>query len=80
MEIEPVRAFFMWCTIINVALLAVSFVMCASLGGWIYRMHSRWFPISKESFYVIIYSVLASFKTLVILFNFVPYIALLIVG
>ncbi len=80
MDIETVRAFFMWCTIINVALLAISFVMCASLGGWIYRMHSRWFPISREAFNVAIYSILAMFKTFVVMFNLVPYVALVIVG
>ena len=80
MDIDTVRAFFMWCTIINVALLTVSFVMCACAGDWVYRMHSRWFSISKESFDVIIYSILASFKTLIILFNLVPYVALVIVG
>ncbi|MBN1589078.1 MAG: hypothetical protein JW888_06155 [Pirellulales bacterium] len=80
MDIEVFRTFFMWCTIINVGLLVVAFLMCASAGDWIYRMHGRWFPISKESFHVVIYSILAAFKTLVILFNVVPYVALVIMG
>ena len=80
MDLETTRAFFMWCTIINVALLTLSFLLCACLGDWIYRMHSRWFPISREAFNVVIYSILAGFKTLVIMFNLVPYVALVIVG
>ena len=80
MDLETTRAFFMWCTIINMVLLTISFLMCAYFGDWIHRTHSRWFPISREAFNVVIYSLLAGFKTLVIMFNLVPYVALVIVG
>ena len=66
MDIQTVRAFFMWCTIMNGAMLAVSFVILACAGDWAYRMQSKWFPISREAFDVV--------------FNLVPYLALLIVG
>jgi len=79
MDIDTVRAFFMWCTIINGALLIFSFLICACAGDWIYRMHSRWFPISKEAFYVAIYSFLGLYKIFVIVFNLVPYVILAIV-
>ena len=80
MDIQTVREFFMWCTVINAVLLVVSFLMCASAGGWIYRMHSQWFPISREAFNVAIYSFLGVYKMFFIALNLVPYLALLIVG
>ena len=80
MDIETVRAFFMWCAIINAALLALSFVILALAGDWVYRMHGRWFPMPRETFNVVIYSFLGIFKILVIMFNLVPYVALVIVG
>jgi hypothetical protein len=80
MDIVIVRAFFMWCTIINGALLILSFLICTFAGDWIYRMHSRWFPISREAFYVAIYSFLGLFKIFVLAFNLVPYLVLVIVG
>ena len=80
MDITVVRALFMWCTIVNGALLILSFVMCAGAGDWIYGMHSRWFPISREAFNVAIYAFLGLFKMFVVGFNLVPYIALAIVG
>jgi hypothetical protein len=80
MDIQTVREFFMWCTIINAALLTVSFLMCASAGGLIYRMHSTWFPMSREAFNVAIYSFLGVYKMLFIALNLVPYLALLIMG
>ena len=80
MDIVAVKAFFMWCTIINGALLVLSFLVCAYAGDWIYGMHSKWFPISREAFNVAIYSFLGIFKIFVLVFNLVPYIACVIVG
>jgi len=78
MGIEQVRDFFMWCSIINVALLVFSSLMCIWAGGWVYRMHSKFFKISREAFNVAIYSFIGAWKILIILFNVVPWIALLI--
>jgi len=82
MSVETLREFFLWCTIINVSLLVVSFGICAGfgLGDWIYRMHGRFFSMSRESFNVAIYAFLGLYKILIFVFNLVPYIALLIVG
>jgi len=80
MDIVAVKAFFMWCTIINVLLLALSLLVCAYGGDWIYGIHSKWFPISREAFNVAIYSFLGLFKILVLVFNFVPWIACVIAG
>ena len=80
MDIQTLTAFFMWCTIINGAMLVVSFLFCACAGDWVYRMQSKWFPISREAFNVAIYSFIGLFKIVVIVFNVVPYVALLIVG
>jgi len=80
MDIAAIRAFFMWCTIINGGLLMLSFLVCACAGDWIHRIHSRWFPISKEAFNMAIYCGIGLFKMAVFLFNLVPYLALVIIG
>ncbi len=80
MDIIAVKTFFMWCTIINVLLLALSFVVCAYAGDWVYGMHSKWFPISREAFNVAIYSFFALYKILVLMFNLIPWIAFAIVS
>ena len=49
MDIITVKTLLMWCTIINGLLLALSFLICAFAGDWIYGMHSKWFPISREA-------------------------------
>jgi hypothetical protein len=80
MDIVTVRAFFMWCTILNGGLLALSFLICALTGvRWVYRLHSRWYPISREAFDIAMYSFMGLYKILVLVFNLVPFLALVIV-
>lgn len=80
MTIETLTRFLMWCTILNGCLYAFSAIMLVAAPGWAYRMQSRWFPISREAFNVAIYSFLGLFKILFLVFNVVPFVALLIVG
>ena len=46
----------------------------------VYRTQSKWFPIPREIYNVVMYSFLGLFKIVFIVFNVVPYVALLIVG
>ena len=80
MDIEALTRFFMWCTIINGAMLVLSAIMMMLAPGLVYRMQSKWFPLSRETFDVAIYSFLGFFKIIFLVFNVVPYVALLIVG
>ena len=80
MDIQTLTAFFMWCTILNLALLVLSLLICLGAGDWIYSMHGKWFSISRETFNVAIYSFLGLYKVFILVFNLIPYIALLIVG
>ncbi|MHC4646213.1 MAG: DUF6868 family protein [Planctomycetota bacterium] len=54
--------------------------MCLCAGDWVYRIHSKWFSISRETFNVAIYSFIGIYKIFVFVFNLIPCIALLIVG
>jgi hypothetical protein len=67
-------------TILNVVLLFLSFLIFVFAGDFAYRVHSRWFILSKETYNLIWCSGLGLFKILVLVFNFIPYIALLIIG
>ena len=46
----------------------------------VYRTQSKWFPIPRETFNVVLYAFLGLFKIVFLVFNVVPYVALLIVG
>lgn len=78
MQAVQIKDFFMWCTIINVALLLLSSLLCVVSANWIFGIHSKLFSISRDAFNVLIYSYLAVYKILIIVFCIVPYIALII--
>ncbi len=80
MEIQTLTTFFMWCTVMNGALLALWIVMLLFAPDWMYRTQSGWLPISREIFDVAMYCFLGAFKIMFLFFNLVPYLALLIVG
>ena len=80
MDIQMLTAFFMWCTIINGALLFLSAILFALAPGCMYRMQSRWYTVPQETFNTTYYSFLGAFKLLFIIFNVTPYVALLIIA
>ena len=80
MEINDMRAFFKWCTIINGSLLVFWSLLIRCAGGWVFGFHHQWIPIASDAFPVAIYLLLGFFKIIVIAFNLVPYIALVIIG
>lgn len=80
MDIETLTTFFMWCTILSVSILIIWAVVFAAVPGFIYRTQTKWFPLPRETFNVIVFSVLAGFRVLFVVFALVPFVALLIIG
>ena len=80
MDLHVLTTFFMWCTIINAGLLILWIAFCLFAPDLVYRTQSKWFPTPRETFNVVMYSFLGLFKTFFLVFNLVPYVALLIVG
>lgn len=80
MDIQTLTTFFMGCTVIDGALLVLWTVMFLFAPDLVYRTQKRWFPIPRETFDVVMYCFLGLFKILFLVFNLVPYLALLIVG
>ena len=80
MDIQILTTFFMWCTIINGGILVLWIVFSSFAPDLVYRTQRKWFPIPRETFNVVIYSFLGLFKVVFLVFNVVPYVALLIVG
>ncbi len=80
MDIRTIQTFFMWCTVINAVLLVLTGLTLTFAGDRVYRIQSRWYPISRDAFNVVIYSFMGLFKMFFITFSLVPYIALLIMG
>ena len=80
MDIQTLTSFFMWCTVINVGMLLFVALIYLLVPNLAYRLHSRWIPISRETFDVVFYSLIQFFKIVILVFNVVPWIALVIIG
>jgi hypothetical protein len=80
MDIQTLTNFFMWCTIINGGLLIFWSVFILLTPGLVYRLQSTFFPMPRETYNVVMYCFLGFFKIIFIVFNLVPFIALLIAG
>jgi hypothetical protein len=80
MDLQTLTQFFMWSSIINGSLLLfwTAFLMFAP--NLVYRTQSFWFAIPQEKFTVIMYGFLGLFKLLILVFNIVPYLALIIIA
>lgn len=80
MDIETLTKFFMWCTLINGGILVLWGMLCLFALDVGYRIQSAFFPVSRETFNIAIYAFMGAFKICFMLFNLVPYLALLIVS
>ena len=80
MSIEMLRDFLLWSAVINYGLLLWWFLVFIFAHDWMHRIHGRWFRLTVEQFDAIHYTGMAIYKIGVILFNLVPYVALLIVA
>lgn len=80
MDLQTLTAFFMWCAIFNGAILILATFFCMCAPDFVYRVQSKYFPMPRETFDVVIYSFIGLFKIVFIAFSLVPYLALLMVG
>lgn len=80
MDVSALAPFFMWCTIINGAILVFWTLMCMIAPDLVYRTQSKWFPIPRETYNGVMYAFLGTFKLFFLVFNVVPYVALRIIG
>ena len=80
MTIAVTRDFLLWCTVINYGVLLVWFLVFVFAHDWMFRIHGRWFRLSRDQFDALHYAGMSIFKIGIILFNLVPLIVLSILG
>jgi len=78
MTVTTLRDILIWSLVFNYVILLVWFVALAYAHDWVYRLHTRWFALSRESFDAIHYGGMAVYKIGVLLLNLAPLIAILI--
>ena len=69
----------MWCTIINGIILVLAVIIGITGFDLVYSVQGKLFQIPRETLNVVYYSFLGLYKIVWLVFNVVPYIALLII-
>ena len=80
MNLDIMIDFFKWCSIFNGSIIIISLIIFAFSSNFSYNNNEWLFGGSKEEFKKTIYTVLLCYKMLVIVFNIVPYVALIIIN
>jgi len=80
MDIVALRAFFFWCTVINGAMLLIMPLIFIFAWDWVCSIHCSLFKVSKEMAKTMGYSFIFLYKIFWMIFNFVPWLALLIIA
>ncbi|HVP31276.1 MAG TPA: hypothetical protein VMW35_19170 [Myxococcota bacterium] len=80
MTLELARRFFLWCTVLDYAVLTTWFLAFVFAHDAMHRLHGRWFTLSRERFDAIHYAGMAAFKIGTLVLALVPFLALCLVG
>jgi len=80
MNIEQLTEFFKCLTIINVGLFMINAVLIILMRKLVCKMHGKMFGITEENIAIILYSWLGLYKIMILIFNIVPYVALILMG
>jgi len=76
MLLQDFKPFLLYCTLINYAVLLVWFAAFSLAHDFVYRLHSRWFALSVETFDAIHYGGMAVYKIGILLLNLAPLLGL----
>jgi hypothetical protein len=74
------REVLLWSTVINYMILFVWFGAFIFAHDFLYRMHTRWFKMSVETFDTVHYAGIAVYKLGILLLNLTPLLALYFVA
>jgi hypothetical protein len=74
--INELKEILLWCVGINYGILLIWFGVFFLAHDWLFRIHTRWFKLSVETFDALNYAGMAMYKIGVLLLNLVPLIAL----
>ncbi len=79
MSLDQLHDFLLWNLIINYTVLLLWFGVLTFAHDWVYRLHTRWFQLTPQTFDVLHYGGMAIYKIGVLLFNLAPLLALCLI-
>lgn len=76
MTLDQLHDFLLWNLAVNYIVLLLWFGVLTFAHDWVYRLHTRWFQLTPQTFDVLHYGGMAIYKIGVLLFNVAPLLAL----
>jgi len=80
MTMDALRHFFAWCTLLNLILLLLWAALTLGAPGFLRGMVKRWYGVNEEDFNRLNLGGIMYYELGIILFNFMPYLALRIMA
>ena len=77
-DLNAVRQILIWSLVVNYAVLLVWFAAIALAHDRVYRLHTRWFRLSRETFDALHYGGMAAYKIGTLLLNVAPLVGVLL--
>jgi len=79
MNPDVIKELLLYSLVFNYALLMIWFGVFSLARDWMYRLHSRWFRLSAETFDALHYAGMSVYKIGIIMLNIAPLVALWLV-
>lgn len=77
---ETLESFLLWCLILNTLIYMVTALAVMLLGDFVYKVNMKIFSLDQNSVAQAIQNYLAHYKLMITFFNFVPWLALIIIN
>ena len=79
MDIEQLQRFFFWCMLVNIGIHIFTAIAVLVFRDLICKIHRKMFGLDEDTVCKSMHRYLATYKLLITVFNFVPWIAVMIV-
>lgn len=80
LDVSFFKSFFLWCTFLNLGILFFWIGLLTWSRNWVHRFHGYWFPMPIEKMLQLHYLMFGLYKLGILLFNFMPWAALMLMG
>jgi len=80
MDAQTLQEFFFWCMIVNFGIYCLTAIAVVAMRDFVCRTQEWFFAVDRKTSHKLIQRYLASYKLLITVFNFAPWIALLIIN
>lgn len=79
MDLQVLEKFLLWCLLVNFGLYTLTVVAVMIMRDFVCRINAKLFGIEEKTVKKAVFKYIAAYKLLIIIFNFVPWLAVLII-